>query len=315
MRIGFTAAFRTEVTIHARGFLQGIYLSAQFYPAIRKAEWVFYDDNASVAGGLNAAESFIRESVDVVVGHFASESAAAALPLYKAHSIPLILPASTCASLTQRSDQAFRLCASDRTLAGKLVEHLIQRSVYRYALFCDESLHGRQQAAEIETHFATQPIERVALPEDAEVVIFCGRLKASNEYLKTLRSVSLKIPVYLTDDAYSDALFHDIPDPGEIVVFSFPPGGDRKSITYQDMQCSCRAYFQHELLLYTSETISALSLINQNGLDRERITDLLINEKFSTPGGKVAFESGENIHARIQITHYFPNNTKHSIIV
>lgn len=315
MRIGFTAAFRTEVTIHARGFLQGIYLSSQLYPAIREAEWVFYDDNASVAGGVKAAELFMRENVDVVVGHFASESAAAALPLYKAHSIPLILPASTCASLTQRSDLAFRVCASDRTLAGKLVEHLIHRSVYRYALFCDESLHGRQQAAEIETQLATQPIERVALPEDAEVVIFCGRLKASNEYLKTLRSASQNIPVYLTDDAYSDTLFHGIPDPGEIFVFSFPPGGEKKSSTYQEMQHSCRMHFQHGLLLYTSETIAALSLISQSDLNRERITDVLLNENFNTPGGKVAFESGENIHARIQITHYLSNNTKHSIIV
>lgn len=315
MRIGFTAAFSTEVTIHARGFLQGIFLGAQMYPDIREAEWIFYDDNASVAGGLKAAEFFIRQNVDVVIGHFASESAAAALPLYKTHAIPLILPASTCASLTQRSDLVFRLCASDETLARKLVGYLTRSAVSRYALFCDESLHGRQQASEIETLLVTLPIERVALPGNAEVVIFCGRLKASAEYLKTLRSASLKVPVYLTDDAYSDALFNGISDPGEVIVFSFPPGGEQNSVEYQQVQHSCQTYFKHDLLLYTSETISALSLINHKGLDRRSITNLLKKSNFNTPGGKVSFKTGENKHARIQISHYLPHKTECSIVV
>lgn len=315
MRIGFTAAFRTEVTVHARGFLQGIYLGAQLYPEIRRAEWVFYDDNASVAGGLDAAEYFIQQNVDVVIGHFASESAAAALPLYETHAIPLILPASTCASLTQRSALAFRVCASDKTLASRLVDHLTRHSVSRYALFCDESLHGRQQAAEIEALLVTQPIERMALPDDAEVTIFCGRLKASAEYLQTLRAASLKVPVYLTDDACSDALFHGITDSGDVTIFSFPPGGENSSAAYQQIQRHCRAYFGHDILLYTSETLSALSLISQRDLNRRSITDLLINENFTTPGGKVSFKEGENQHAKIQINHYQSNQSEYTLVV
>ena len=93
--------------------------------------------------GLSVAERI------EVIGHFASESAAAVVESYAQAGIPLILPASTCAALTEDGRTTFRVCASDRVLAGRLLKFAETQGFKRLALFADPSLHGQQQLREL----------------------------------------------------------------------------------------------------------------------------------------------------------------------
>lgn len=74
---------------------------------------VIADDAAEPATACQAARTLIGEGCRVVVGHFNSDAARAAAPLYHEAGIALLLPAATGDGLAAQVG-AFRLCAPDR---------------------------------------------------------------------------------------------------------------------------------------------------------------------------------------------------------
>ncbi|MGM3175591.1 hypothetical protein [Dickeya lacustris] len=71
----------------------------------------FFDDKADPHTVKRHLEQIIAHS-DVVIGHFNSDCAQAAIPAYRAAGIPLLLPASTAAHLGD-GESVFQLCATD----------------------------------------------------------------------------------------------------------------------------------------------------------------------------------------------------------
>lgn len=302
MRLGICAALDVRTTLHARSFLRGVYLSSHLFSHVRRARHLYFDDGASAEGGRAAAQRFIEAKVDAVIGHFASESAAAVVERYAQAGIPLILPASTCAKLTEDGRTTFRVCASDRVLAKRLLSFAHEAGLHRLALFADASLHGRQQREELTEQARLSPVRIVSDRAEADALVYCGRLKASHQFLVDNRAAGCELPLFFTDDAASPALVDGVHRPGTVYVVSFPVASD-----LADAQQVDRVYqrvYGEQAPVYAIETLAAFSLVDAAACHGRDLLNALRYEQFSTPVGPVSFSNGENDHARVSLWIY-----------
>jgi ABC-type branched-subunit amino acid transport system substrate-binding protein len=298
MRLGICAALEVSTTLHARSFLRGVFLSSHLFENVRRSRHFYFDDKANADGGRAAAELFIREKVDAVVGHFASESAAAVVETYAQAGIALILPASTCAALTQDGSTTFRVCASDRVLAQRLLEFAQSQGLKRLALFADESLHGQQQLHELK---AVNNLSTILVddPERADALVFCGRLKSSHRFLRECRAAGCRLPLFFTDDAASPALINGVDRVGTVYVVSFPLASDLPEAHFAD-----RVYqrlYGEQAPVYAIETLAAFALVDRAVQQPKGLLDALRYQHFSTPAGPISFTNGENDRARVSL--------------
>ncbi|QNK33240.1 hypothetical protein HF675_04045 [Serratia sp. JUb9] len=94
-KIGLAIALGKDANSHTQTFIEAINYSLKYFPEFKKNTLKIVNDEKSKTGGERAAIELIEWGAEVVVGHFSSFAALAALPLYVRQSIPLILPAST----------------------------------------------------------------------------------------------------------------------------------------------------------------------------------------------------------------------------
>ncbi|WP_460046315.1 ABC transporter substrate-binding protein [Pseudomonas sp. S2_H01] len=302
MRLGICAALDVGTTLHARSFLRGVYLSSHLFSNVRTARHFYFDDGANAEGGRAAARYFIDAKVDAVIGHFASESAAAVVESYAQAGIPLILPASTCAALTENGLTTFRVCASDRVLAGRLLGFAETQGLTRLALFADPSLHGQQQLRELQAAAKLSTVELVEDSTQADALVFCGRLKASRQFLVENRASGCGLPLFFTDDAASPALVAGLTHTGTVYVVSFPVASDLPEA--QSVDLAYQRLYGEQAPVYAIETLAAFSLVDLAARQRGGLLDALRYEQFSTPAGPISFSNGENDHARVSLWVY-----------
>jgi branched-chain amino acid transport system substrate-binding protein len=300
MRLGICAALDVGTTLHARSFLRGVYLSSHLFGNVRRARHLYFDDGANAAGGRAAAQRFIEAGVDAVIGHFASESAAAVVETYAQAQIPLILPASTCAALTEDGSTTFRICASDRVLAKRLLAFASCQGLGKLALFADPSLHGQRQLQELKD--AAANLSTVQIVQDrsqADALVFCGRLKASHRFLVENRGAGCGLPLFFTDDAASNALVSGVERIGTVYVVSFPVASDLPQA--QSVDLAYQRIFGEQAPVYAIETLAAFSLIDMAANGRRGLLNALRFDQFATPAGPISFSNGENDHARVSL--------------
>ncbi|MGK5691670.1 FAD-dependent oxidoreductase [Streptomyces sp. URMC 128] len=93
--------------------------------AVRRApvEWRFFDDQGDAEqGDVRAREVVADGGFAAVVGHFNSLGARAALPVYREHRLPVLLPLATAPGLLDGSDGlTLRLCSDDAGQAAAVV--------------------------------------------------------------------------------------------------------------------------------------------------------------------------------------------------
>lgn len=306
MRLGICAALDVGTTLHARSFLRGVYLSSHLFSNVRRAQHLYFDDGASAEGGRAAAERFIEAGVDAVIGHFASGSAAAVVASYAQAGIPLILPASTCAALTKEGSTTFRICASDRLLAKRLLSFAEGEGLLRLAVFADPSLHGQRQLQEIkEAASSPRKLSTARIVNDAthaDALVFCGRLKASHDFLVENRSAGCGLPMFFTDDAASPALVGGVENIGTVYVVSFPIASDLPEA--QSVDLAYQRLYNEPAPVYVIETLAAFSLVDLAARQRRGLLDALRFDEFSTSAGPISFSNGENDHARVSLWVY-----------
>jgi branched-chain amino acid transport system substrate-binding protein len=104
-------------------------------------DWLLEDDKATPATAVAVAYRFIEKKVDAVIGHFNSACAEAVIPLYRAHKIPLLLPASSQTSLTHGGG-AFRLCSTDHRQAQLMAIATAQFSPPTVEIVVDNSAYS-----------------------------------------------------------------------------------------------------------------------------------------------------------------------------
>lgn len=104
MKIGLAIALGKDANSHTRTFIEAVNYSLRHFPEFKKSNLKIVNDGKSPEGGAHAARELAEWGAEVVVGHFSSLAALAALPVYREYEIPLMLPASTACELDTGGD-------------------------------------------------------------------------------------------------------------------------------------------------------------------------------------------------------------------
>lgn len=159
----------------------GAALALRERPGGRAPRLVFDDDAADPVAAREAARRLISANVEVVVGHYNSDAAAAAGPLYRAAGIPLLLPAATRDGLAHEIG-ALRLCATEADQVSALAATLAGTN--GFVLACNSTQYAARLAAGLRAHKLMLGCVRVKVdlggdvPRGADPIVFLGTHRA-----------------------------------------------------------------------------------------------------------------------------------------
>lgn len=289
-KVGISAILDPRVTPHARTFLRAIALARNFLPSLGEIEFLYRDDAASASTAEIVARGFVKAGVDVVIGHFSSDAALAATPIYEEAKLPVLLPASTVDAATKRSG-VYRLCPTDSALAKFLVKAVLAEGWDSIEVLSDESVHGRAIADAVRQEAKANKVE-IDTSRSVCATVFAGRLAESEAYLPLHFTARPNTPLILSDDAVSPRMLGRKALPAPVYAIGFPPPW-----------CFPRASLisrRHELLFgnlpetYFLESYAAfemLSALIANDVSM-RLTDFLEQNSFQTVLGPIKFALG-----------------------
>ncbi|BAP44871.1 extracellular ligand-binding receptor [Pseudomonas sp. StFLB209] len=307
MKVGISAVFDPAVTPHARTFLRALAAGRNLIPGLAGVQWHWLDDGADPRQAAMVAQQMVEWGADLVLGHFSSDAALAAAPLYACHQIALLTPAATLQDLT-RFPNVLRGCPSDRQLAGELLAWAISRLWQRLYVQADDSAHGQALAAAIRHSALAHGLQPVTDREQADAEVFAGRLKSSCAYLQARRRAGCSRPLIFTDDAVSPFFGTGQPvgdQPQATWVIGFHPGPEDCPAARQHRQ-----WFASPAQTYYRESLRLLHgigvLARRNLPDRRALLDALCNEVLATPLGPLAFLQNEIRDASTQLWHLGP---------
>jgi branched-chain amino acid transport system substrate-binding protein len=126
--VGIAGSMSGLRTSHAAFFRAALaFFEARTIPAL------LGDDGSSPEQALAMAHGFVDNNVRLVIGHFNSACARAVIPLYRAHGIALLLPASTDVGLDLRAG-VYRLCGTDASQAQHIAQAIRARAEGPFAV-------------------------------------------------------------------------------------------------------------------------------------------------------------------------------------
>ncbi|MBA1228997.1 amino acid ABC transporter substrate-binding protein [Pseudomonas viridiflava] len=295
LRVGVSALFDPDDTPHARTFLRAMAVARNVIPGLGGVQWHFLDDGANACRGADVAQQMIDWEADLVIGHFSSDAAIGAAPLYQQAGIALLTPAATIDRLTAEHLNVFRLCPSDRQLAADLTQWLSARRWQTVHLQADGSAHGQALVRAIDAALESAGLCLVGEYEQADVEVFAGRLRSSREHWRARRQAGSTRPLVLTDDAASPHLGHASADDRNTYVIGFGvPDDPPDSVTADAWHRSLfgvppPTYYRESLLMFY-----VLSVLANTTRRREQLLDALTHTTFNTPLGAVRFDQGEH---------------------
>lgn len=130
------------------------------------AQIVEADDACTAASGIAAAQNFIENEVDLVIGFACTETIEAALPALKDAGIPVITPAVRTASLTDKHERTgwpvFRIAPRGDAERGSVARILIERwRDAHFAIVDDGTIYGRELAENLRAEAEQQGLKPV----------------------------------------------------------------------------------------------------------------------------------------------------------
>ncbi|MFB5663696.1 branched-chain amino acid ABC transporter substrate-binding protein [Alteribacillus sp. HJP-4] len=289
-----------------------------------KAKIVWSDDEASKEKALRAAEHLANQEVKGVVGHFSSECALNAAPIYMDKGIPLLLPAATNPSLTEFKN-VFRLCSRDDQTSPLILDQSINYlQANRIALIDDKSYYGLNHIGYIENDIVNlnnRNIKTIKLTWEAnskdqgliqkllsfspELIIFSGRFHIAVEFTNTIRNILPNIPIIFGDDVivkdYADSLNCTPDNIWAVGPPSIPENSNAKQFIneYEEIVGLKPGFYAAST--YAAVEVLLQSINNADNLDQDLLT--VINENsFSTILGKIKFtKNGEMLNAPLSL--------------
>lgn len=265
-------------SVHTRTFLRAIEFFQQCLAG--DATIRMYDDGADAAHAENVARTIVADQPDCVVGHFLSDAAYTAAPIYADANLTLLLPAATRTDLTNFAT-TFRVCDSEVDYVHWLIQQLNELNWRPRTLLPDETLHAQGLASELSKH----------LPMDIETgncQIIIGRYEHCKLQIVMALEHQDDLPLtLLTDDAASEELCADLQALGvplyqhQLLVaalrpVSVGPAAEKIEGLYQrKYHASPSCYFW--------ETIAALQLAT--------LTELPLHDTVDTVLGPVCFNT------------------------
>jgi hypothetical protein len=294
LKVGVSALFDPGDTPHARTFLRAMTVARNFIPALAQMQWHFLDDGADRIRAEQVAQQLVAEQVDLVIGHFSSDAAIGAAPIYRQAGIALLTPAATIDCLTQDHHNVFRFCPSDRQLATDLLRWLRRQGWQTLHIDADHSAHGQALAKVIAQAARNSGMQQTLLREQAQVEVFAGRLHSSREHWRQRRLAGSHRPLMLTDDAASPHLGNAAASDSNTWVIGFGhaeqgAGYCAGSVQHQALFADApETYYRESLLLF-----HVLGELARRSWQRAELLHALNHNTFTTPLGDVSFDQGE----------------------
>ena len=203
-KIGIVGDLSYSGSVHTRTLQRALrYIEEIIIPKFEfPVELIVVNDEACVDGAIKAANQLIDKGVQSIVGHFSSEAASAALPIYKKSDKPLLLPAATLDSLTQDYSNAFRVCPSNSLQIEIMVNFLSQYKGGKLRIIDDGGMQAKEMKAKIERRLVNENIKTVNHGEDFSVYI--GRFHIAKHLIE---KNEIRSDVLFSDDVYHSKLF------------------------------------------------------------------------------------------------------------
>ncbi|CAL9324578.1 FAD-dependent oxidoreductase [Streptomyces sp. SudanB66_2053] len=168
--------------------------------------WDLYDDQGVAAIARQVAEAVVAENrYSLVIGHFNSAGARAALPVYKAASLPILLPLATAPRLlTDPSGLALRWCADDIAQLMELHAAALRGGHTRLAVTDDDSTYGAVLSQLLQSMAGGATTEAASLESDATALVVCGTHAGAARVARDYRAKGFDGALYFTDDCAVD---------------------------------------------------------------------------------------------------------------
>lgn len=296
LRCGFAAILDPARSIHSETVLRALQIFRELQSGLNM-EFVICEDYGSYEGGSHAADYLVSRGVDVVVGHYASNSALGAASFYAEHGVPLLLPSATDVSLTIDQSNVFRLCPHNQDIVEALLGLCHEGREYGLQVYTDDSLYAQNLAGLLRTTLAAR-----GLPEDvgqaASQILFIGTGSRSEQFLTACQERQVRDDFILTDDAACAQL--RLPDEfiaGRVRGVGFAPPslvnpGSPYVAEYQ------RRYGQSPGVFFL-ETLAALEIAAVMQPGEIPAGEQLSRQTFDTCLGPIRFDHGEQSRANL----------------
>lgn len=296
-KIGIVADLSNNGSIHQETFIRAIEDSYDFlFAGKSNVKLVWENDYASFEGGQISAKKLIDEKVDCIVGHFSSSAANGALPYYERNEIPLLMPAATASDLTDRFNNAFRICSNDNHLTEFISEYFKKNEIgTKIYIADDKSAHGTSLSEKIRQNLANSAFE-ISFDEICQDIFYVGSYKNSIQFLKEIeQKYSQPINIYFTDDVLHPNLFKDIAvKKSDVKIFGFADSSSYPNAN-SVLELYAKKYSNKKPNIYYLETFAAMQVIKQLVNSNRIISSKEINSHlFDTVVGRFKFNYGES---------------------
>ena len=282
LRCGFAAILDPARSMHTQTVLRALDIYKTLF-AQDTVEFICCEDFGSVEGGAHAADFLVSQGVDLVVGHYASNSAMGAAPLYAERRVPLLLPTATDSSLTLGRDNVFRLCANNHEIVSAVLALLPPGEAANIKVVTDGSAYAHNLAAAFKG--AAPGVDQGG----ESVTVFIGTGTRTEEFLQACEHSNDFI---LTDDAACAHLA--IPGSmraGQVRAVGFAPANLVNS-TAPCVREYVRRYGETPGVFFL-ETIAALEIVSQLQATSTHYLADLNSGSFATSLGELRFVHGE----------------------
>lgn len=162
IRIGIAAPLSGGFAPLGNQLVEGARVAA----ASKNAQLVVADDNCDAAGGKTAAETFIKENVQIATGFLCSESLEAALPILSQSNIPVISSSISEQTLTEKRAATpfaiFRMTTGldkETRATGSFLGSLWRSQPF--AIIDDGTIEGRERAGQVLANLKDQQLQPV----------------------------------------------------------------------------------------------------------------------------------------------------------
>ena len=283
--------------------------------------WVMhsFDDQSDPGIAQQQAQfALVDPSTSFIIGHIGGQETALALPTYHQAEVPVIIPTSPFAALTQTGyDNVFRLCPTDvsegrddaryadRTLAAK-----------RIAVIYEQNDYGADAGQGFVNYTAARNLAEKDFPLDVEfknlktqiagvkewapdLVFLSGAGSDMSRVIPALRTAGVSVPLLATQGFYSDSLLKAMGDNAEGITVSscvppvqFMPSANNFVTQYQAHYGRLSSY---ALFGYVASQIAIASVKDAKSIDHRMVDRALSTHTFNTILGQVQFQSSGDV--------------------
>ncbi|QPT13471.1 ABC transporter substrate-binding protein [Serratia rubidaea] len=307
IRCGFVAILDPDKSIHTETVLRALHIYKDIFDN-GMIEFILCEDYGSFEGGAQAATSLVSQGVDIVVGHYASNSALGAVSFYAEHAIPVLLPTATDTNLTKNRNNVFRLCANNDGIIRSLLSLFPRDQQTTFDILTDGSPYATKLAGVLNSVLL---VDAPYLKQEigAKSTVFIGTGTHSALFLQELEDNSADRDFILTDDAACAQL--TIPDSlaaGQVRGIGFVPPilvGSHTACVNEYLK-----RYNEMPSVYFMETIAALEIISILQRNSDDFISDLNHRKFITSLGNVRFYNGERFQSPLCL---WSNNENHQL--